>query len=294
MNLIEGAYDLHVHAGPDVLPRCGDDFDIAQRIVESGMAGYVIKNHYVSTGYRAYLVNKAYPKCQAFGAIVLNNSVGGINPVAVEMAAREGIKIVWMPTTDGATEQHHVFYETPPEKQPYWARLVLKMRDDGIVFPGISILDQDGQLTENTLQVLDVIAKHDLILETGHLSRPETDALIKTAAERGVKKIIMTHVNFPGTYYSIEEQKKYIDYGAYMEFSYTPWQSGKISFEECVKMIKAVGADHVTMGTDLGRRDNVFPDEGMKIFSEKLFEAGLSEKEVRTINRENARKLLGV
>ena len=35
--LIQGAYDLHVHTAPDVLPRRLDDFEMAQRVMDSGI-----------------------------------------------------------------------------------------------------------------------------------------------------------------------------------------------------------------------------------------------------------------
>ena len=38
--LIKGAYDLHVHSAPDVLPRKMDDIDMSERIRVSGMAGW--------------------------------------------------------------------------------------------------------------------------------------------------------------------------------------------------------------------------------------------------------------
>ena len=37
-SIITGAYDLHVHPGPDVMPRKFDDFELAERVVDSGMA----------------------------------------------------------------------------------------------------------------------------------------------------------------------------------------------------------------------------------------------------------------
>ena len=40
--LIQGAYDLHVHTAPDVLPRRLDDFEMAQRVMDSGMAGFAM------------------------------------------------------------------------------------------------------------------------------------------------------------------------------------------------------------------------------------------------------------
>jgi hypothetical protein len=115
-NLLKGAYDLHVHSAPDVLPRMMDDIEMAQRIIASGMAGYAIKSHYFCTSERAELIRKMFPKCNAIGTITLNSSVGGINPSAVEMAGRSGAKIVWFPTCDSQHELAHVFNGDPNKK----------------------------------------------------------------------------------------------------------------------------------------------------------------------------------
>lgn len=59
--LLEGAYDLHVHTGPDVMSRKLDDLEMAERIRKVGMKGYGIKSHYFCTAERAKLVHKVYP-----------------------------------------------------------------------------------------------------------------------------------------------------------------------------------------------------------------------------------------
>src|SRR3954468_8168646 len=75
--LLAGGYDMHVHSGPDVLPRKFDDAGLAERTRESGMAGFVIKSHYVCTADRANLIRQIYPDVHAYGGIALNNAVGG-------------------------------------------------------------------------------------------------------------------------------------------------------------------------------------------------------------------------
>lgn len=292
-NLLKGAYDLHVHLGPDVLPRKVDDIEMGKRAVESGMGGFALKNHYSSTAERAANIRKLYPECDAVGSIVLNNSVGGINPIAVEMAIRSGAKIIYMPTTDGAYEQDMVFNKTPENKLPFWAKLIFKLRDEGIEFPGITIMDESGKLKKNVIEVLDIIAKHDVILESSHLSKEEVMVLIREAAARGVKKMIITHVNYPGTALPVEMQKTLVGYGAYMEHCYTPWKTGKISFEENCAQIRAVGTKHVILGTDLGRADYCYPDEGLLDFCESLIRAGFTEDEVHEMVVRNPRILLG-
>jgi len=292
-NLIKGAYDLHIHSAPDVLPRKMDDIEMAQRIIESGMAGYAIKSHYFCTAERAQLINKMYPQCEAIGAITLNSSVGGINPTAVEMAARAGTKIVWFPTCDSEYELSHVFTGDPNKKLPYWAQIITQLQAEGISIPTITLLDDNKELKEEVYKVLNVIAKYNMILATSHSSHKETFALVKAAHEKNVKNIIVTHVDFPTTFYTIDEQIELAGYGAYMEHCYTTFATGKIDFAETVAQIRALGADKVILSTDLGQKTSVYPDEGLAEFAEKLLENGFTEAEIHKMVVTNPRKLLG-
>lgn len=291
-DLIRGAYDLHVHSAPDVLPRKMNDIEMAQRIVDSGMAGFAIKSHYFCTAERAALVNKINPKCHTIGTITLNSSVGGINPTAVEMAARAGTKIVWFPTCDSEYELSHVFNGDPNKKLPYWAQIITELKEDGINTPTIKLLDRNGKLKDEVYDVIDVIAKNNMILATSHSSHEEAFALVKAAHQRKVEKIIITHVDFPTTFYTIEEQKELAKYGAYMEHCYTTFATGKVDFEITVEQIRALGADRVILGTDLGQKTAIYPDEGMLEFATRLYENGFSEKEVRKMTVDNSTMLV--
>src|SRR5258708_34749210 len=101
---LEGAYDLQIHVGPDVIARRIDDIDCAREFLAHGLKGFVLKSHYIQTGERAKVVTKAVPGSRVFGAVTLNHSIGGLNPVAIELAGRTGCKIVWMPTVDAKNE----------------------------------------------------------------------------------------------------------------------------------------------------------------------------------------------
>lgn len=291
-SLIKGAYDLHVHSAPDVLPRKMDDIEMAQRVIDSGMAGYAIKSHYFCTSERAELIRKLYPSCDAVGTITLNSAVGGINPTAVEMAGRSGAKLVWFPTCDSQHELSHVFNGDPNKKLPYWAQIILQMKEDGIQAPTISLLD-DGKLIAPVYDVLDIIAKYKMILATSHISHDETFALVREAKKRGVEKIIITHVDFPSTFYTVEEQKELVKLGAYMEHCYTTWATGKVDFETTMEQIKSIGSEHVILATDLGQKTAVYPDEGLMEFAKRLCEEGkMSETQVRQMTVDNPTLLL--
>jgi 4-hydroxy-4-methyl-2-oxoglutarate aldolase len=56
--------------------------------------------------------------------------VGGLNPLAVELAAREGARVVWLPTVDAENEAHA--HRTPGAKLPAWARMQDELRARGL------------------------------------------------------------------------------------------------------------------------------------------------------------------
>ncbi|MEW6549196.1 MAG: DUF6282 family protein [Spirochaetota bacterium] len=293
MDLLEGAYDLHVHSAPDVLPRKMDDLEMAQRIVAAGMGGYAIKSHYFCTAERAAMVRKLFPACDAVGTVTLNNAVGGINPNAVEMAARAGAKLVWLPTADSEWERAEVFGGHEGKKLPYWAQIVIQMKEEGVKSPPISIL-KDGKLIEPVFEMLDIMARKEMILATSHISKPECFALVKEAHARGVKRIVITHVEFPTTVYSIDEQEELAKYGAFMEHCYTTWATGKVDLAVAIEQIKALGPERVLLSTDLGQPTAPYPDEGLAIYAQKLLDAGISETAVRAMCVDNPRILLGI
>jgi len=270
-----------------------DDLEMAERIIAAGMGGYAIKSHYFCTAERAELVRSVHPGCDAVGTITLNRAVGGINPSAVEMAGRADTKLVWLPTSDSAHERKHVFDGNPNKKLPYWAQILIDMEKEGIAAPPISILDESGVLTDDTITVLEIIAKYDMILATSHISHEETFAVVKEAHKRGVKKIIITHADFPTTFYTVEEQKELAGYGAFMEHCYTTWATGKIDIETSIAQIKALGPERVIIATDLGQKTAIYPDEGMAVYAQKLLESGVSEDAVRQMFVHNQRMLLG-
>ena len=144
----------------------------------------MLKSHYAPTYERAKVVTKASPGITAYGAITLNHSVGGLNPVALEIAGRSGNKIVWMPTVDAANETAGRS-DGPTDKLPFWAKIQRELSATGISPAPISVLDGGGKVSDAARRCLELIGKHDMILATGHLSKKEIHALVKTAKGNG-------------------------------------------------------------------------------------------------------------
>lgn len=291
--LLEGAFDTHVHSGPDVLPRRFDDFELAQRFRDQRMGGFVLKSHYICTADRATLVNKAFPEVQAFGALALNNSVGGLNPLAVDIAGRLGNKVVWLPTVDSKNELESIAGQTDESKLPYWMSIAREIRALGIAGAWLTVT-QDGKVTEQARQCLELISRYDMVLATGHIRPDEMLPVARAAKEAGVQRIIITHPEFPTTRLSIEQQRELAGYGAYFERCFTTPHSGKTTWEQVFDNIRQVGVSSTILATDLGQSTNPYVDEGLKIFYGKLLDAGFAEADVQRMTRDNPAALLGV
>ncbi|MEK7831517.1 MAG: DUF6282 family protein [Acidobacteriota bacterium] len=282
---IQGAYDLQVHVAPDVIERRIDDLDLAKEFLAHGLKGFVLKSHYIPTAERASVVTKAVPGIEAYGAITLNHSVGGLNPVAVEIAGRSGNKIVWFPTVDAANETAGRL-DGPSDKLPFWAKIQREIAAAGITRPGMTVLDAEGKIAEDARQCLELIAKHDMILATGHLGRHEIFPLVKAAREAGVKRIIVTHAEFPSQNLTAEEQSALADLGAIIEHCFTTYHTNKCPWETVFVNIRAVGVERTMLATDLGQKTNPPVAEGYAAFAQMLLDAGYTSKEINRMAAE--------
>jgi hypothetical protein len=279
---LEGAYDLQVHVGPDVIARRIDDIDCAREFLARGMKGFVLKSHYIQTGERAQVVTKAVPGSRVFGAITLNHSVGGLNPVAVELAGRTGCKIVWMPTVDAENETAGRV-DGGSQKLPFWAKIQRELAAEGISPPPLSVVDASGHLVEPARRCLERIAKHNMILATGHLGRREIFALVRAAKDMGLKKVLVTHAEFPSQSLTGDEQKELADLGAVIEHCFTTTYTNKAPWETTFANIRKTGVSRTVISTDLGQTINPPVAEGFAMFVQRLLDAGFSADEVRTM-----------
>ena len=140
----------------------------------------VLKSHEGSTVERAAAVGGD----GVYGGVVLNSPMGGANPDAVEVAARLGGRVVWMPTVSSATHKAGAASPELNVHQGFELRLVE-------VFDGATAAAAAGY------DVLDVVAAHDLVLASGHLSADETVRLFRAATARGVHRLLVNHPMMP-------------------------------------------------------------------------------------------------
>jgi hypothetical protein len=290
--LVRGGYDLHVHVAPDVPERRIDDVALAHRCAEVGLAGFGLKSHYTSTAERARIVSAAVPGVRAIGTITLNWAIGGMNPLAVEIAAREGARIVWMPTVDSPAETAGRTEPKPGDKVPQWAKLQHELRELGFSVEAVEVTDDTGGLLPETRLVLETIARHGMILATAHLGRNDTFAVADGAFAAGVQTVVITHPEFTCQNFSIEDQIALAEKGCLIERCLTTPYSGKTTYEHVFEGVRAVGVERNFFSSDCGNPDYPPVEDGLAIWADELLEAGFSDDEIRTMVVEGSRRLV--
>jgi hypothetical protein len=291
--LVQGAFDLHIHVAPDVPPRRIDDVSLARRFADVGLAGFGLKSHYTSTAERAQVVSGLVPGVRAVGTISMNQAVGGMNPLAVEIAAREGARIVWMPTVDSPAETAGRTEPKPGDKVPQWARLQHELRELGLGVEPVHVTDDRGELLQETRHVLRAIARHGLILATGHLDRDDTFAVVAGALEEGVEEIVVTHPEFPCQDFSLDDQRELAARGCLLERCLSTPLSGKTTWEHVFDGVRAVGIERTLFSSDCGNPDYPPVEDGLALWADRLLGAGFDEDEVREMIVAQSRRLAG-
>jgi hypothetical protein len=271
---LNGLIDMHIHTAPDVRPRAVDDIEAARQAAEAGMRGLVYKSHITCTADRAFIAQEMVPTVSVFGGLVLNDAVGGINPVSVEAALSLGSRVVWMPTISA---RNHPLKRYGKDE-------------------GICILGEDGRLLPAVYEVLELLRHSDAILATGHLSVSEIVSLVPGARAVGVDKVVITHPEVPWVDMSRDLQKELRDQGAYFErcFVSTFPEGGDVDFTRIITDIRSVGVTSTVLATDFGAATLPLPVVGMRRYVAGLLAAGFSEQDVRVMGGETPAMLLGL
>jgi hypothetical protein len=233
------------------------------------------------------------PEVDVFGAVTLNRAVGGMNALAVEIAAREGARTVWLPTVDSLNEMTGAHELAPGAKPPVWMRLQQELREQGVAIEPVRVVDDAGALLPETHAVLEAVARHGMVLATGHLSRDEIFAVVEAAVEAEIATIVITHPEFPAQDIGIEDQTALAAKGALLERCFTTPHTGKVTWERVFEAIRATGHEHSVLSTDLGQVFNPPVEDGLPLMADRLLDAGFTEEEIRTMAVTNTRRLAG-
>jgi hypothetical protein len=232
--------DLHVHAAPSLLPRHGDDRSTVAAERAVGFDTVVLKAHEGSTVERAAAAGPG-----VYGGIVLNSPVGGANPDAVEVAARLGGRVVWMPTVSSRT---HKAGAGSPELSVH----------RGFELGVVDVIGDDGSLLPQWRDVLDVVAQHDLLLCSGHLSADETVVLFRAARAAGVQRLLVNHPKMAFLRWTEEASAALQALDAHLELGILPDLLGDADHAS-LTLTRSYPATLLAFGGDLGHAEHEPP-----------------------------------
>lgn len=274
---LRGAIDIHVHALPDGRPRSLDGIEAARFARDRGMRAIVLKNHWEPTASLAYIVRKAVPGIEVFGGVDLNLSVGGINPAAVEYMTQVtgGYgRVVWMPTFD--------------------AENAVRFADDRRPF--VSVSGNGGVPLPAVKEVIALIAKHNLVLATGHSSPEEVLMLLREGQRQGVRHMVVTHAMNPPILMDVRQMQEAAKLGALIEFvgSSLETPDAPARMDRFAGAIRQIGPEFCILSSDLGQKDNPLPAEGYAAFLAAMRARGFSEADVDLMSKRNPALLLGL
>lgn len=285
-SFLQGFIDIHVHAGPSVASREVDAADMLLAAQEAGYAGFLVKDHYFPTMMGAQMIEKHLGdgSCRVYGAIALNNSVGLFNCKALDVARQMDAKIVYFPTV--STKKH-----IDDHSKTHFVGAGNSAVDE----VPIVYVDENGTMLPEAVEILRYMAAYDMVLGTGHGCLREVDALVQQAAALGVKRILVNHPHY-NVGASIEDMRRWAELGAYIEVNACVFKGGSrlgtVDDEVALQIIRACGAEHVILDSDLGQKGNDHPVEGMFRFLSMLERFGVTEEEMAVMGKRNPRLLL--
>jgi hypothetical protein len=157
----------------------------------------------------------------------------------------------------------------------------------------VQVLNSDGTPTTQTAQVLQVMAKHSMVLATGHLHQDESAALVPAARAAGVERIIITHPEFTSQRMGLQAQQSLAAQGVFLERCLTTPLTGKVSWDTWHAHIRGAGIENSVISTDLGQPFNPPVEDGLAIVADLMLENGYSEAEIRLMTVHNSRHLAG-
>ena len=253
--LLKGAFDFRIHAGPEPDgERRTDYLEAGRDAYEAEMAGFVLMKHRQPTALAAYALNRMYPGFHAVGSIVLNTSVGGLNPDAVEASAKLGAKVVWMPTQDAGT---------------------------------VKLLDAPDDVEA----VLQIAKSYGIAVASTHATFADTEMLVRLAGSVGLERLVVTN---PAARFGAGEASQLLSHDLYVELPFLSYYPGPEAGDRLRSDIDKIGADRCIVSTDFGQWKNPPPAEGMRMAIAALLAAGMREADIATVVRRNPLACVGL
>src|SRR5207253_10057751 len=177
------------------------------------------------------------------------------------MAATTGArgKLVWMSTFDAENQVRF-----SKENRPF-----------------VSV-SKNGELLPVTKEVIASIAKHGLVLATGHVSAEEGLMLGREARRQGIQQIVVTHAMNDPIRMTVPQMQEAAKMGALIEFvgGNIGDADGKARMDRFADAIKKIGPEFCILSSDLGQMGNPFPAAGYEAFLGAMRARGLTQQDI--------------
>lgn len=254
-------FDAHVHSGPDIVDRRSADAELAAEYGAAGATGFVLKAHYESTVGRARTLADM-SGLAVYGGIALNGHTAGVNPAAVAAALGAGGRVVWMPTAD-AHSQRAAGLPCLHDAQP---RVSTQSYGVPPVNPGVA---HAADL------VLVLVADHDAVLATGHLSGAECQWIAERARHFGIRRLLFTHPSYTVPGLSPAQIAELVSGGGYAEITaYQLLHQPGCTAAMLAEVARAAGPALV-LSSDAGQPDSPPAPAALRLLVEALVGEGL-------------------
>jgi len=289
LELLRGAVDIHIHHAPDLYARIQDPIQLATEARAAGIRAICIKRHNFPTAGLAELTRKIVPGIDVFGSMACNRQVGGLNPIAVEAAIKYGVRQIWLPTIDSIN--HEVVTGSVGQ---HGKGLTIKggISDYASRQKRLHVLDEQGKVLPEVVEIIQQIADADIILNLGHTSFREMMTVAQQAKQQGAKRIVCDHPFFLKL--SIEQQLAIADQGVWMNFTAGEilprwWRASVADFAEA---IRKVGVGRSVLSTDCGQLHNPPMVEALRMLCQLMLEEDFSVEDIKTMLHHNPAQLL--
>jgi hypothetical protein len=216
------------------------------------------------------------PGIEVFGGVDLNLTVGGINPAAVDYMTQVSGgwgRFVWFPTFDS---ENQVRFSR--ENRPF-----VSVSRNGALLPAVK-------------EVIGLIARHNLILATGHSSADEGLMLVREGRQQGVRRMIVTHAMNPPIEMDVPRMQEAVKLGAFIEFVGSSLETPDTPqrMDRFADAIRKIGPAFCILSSDLGQMGNPLPAEGFAAFLSAMRARGFSQADIDRMSKQNPAQLLGL
>ena len=297
-DLLKGAIDCHVHACPHLNGRSVTVFDAVRNAAQTGMRAIGLMDNFANSSGYAALANRelGHLGVEVFGGLIMEPPAGGVSAEAVRIALGYGYGWPFGPGSGArfiSLPTHHTRNVARQERRsPAYIESCLEIPERGTL---------PGDLSE----ILDLLAAHGTVLNTGHISGHEAVHLVEIAKQRGITRILA-----PSSHFAPDDVRELASLGAMTEHSFFfvshATQAGlthvdaekhtvpPVSAANTVELIRAAGAAHCILSSDCGVYLLPPPHEGLREFLLLLESCGLARAELRYMTITNPATLFGI